>query len=322
MSNEIDDINSPNETVAAPYRGVTSVLVTPFVESGAIDFDGLNRMVDFVVEAGVRGVTALGVMGESAFLDEAERRAVLEQVARRVPNGIALTVGISDDEQSRLLERARTASANGARAMISVPSSGDLASHLANVADAEPGLDLIVQDYPFGGHPRLTPGELASAIHSVPTVVALKEECPPTAERIRALRELVPQKAIIGGLSALWVADELAAGADGTMTGFAFPERLVHLAALAELRRWDDLREAYEALLPAIVFEAQPGLEVALRKTLLLERGILRSAKTRAPGGVSRSSVLQARELVRRFADRTANSGQSMDAEESGTMGY
>ena len=95
--------------------------------------------------------------------------------------------------------------------------------------------------------------------------------------------------------------DGLAAGSNGTMTGLAFPERLVEMLHLAAEGRWDDLRQAYEALLPAIVFESQPGVEVALRKALLVERGVLASAATRAPGGVSEASWARARELVRRF---------------------
>ena len=286
----------------AAFAGLTSVLVTPFADDGSLDLDGLDRVVDFVLSAGARGVTALGIMGESAYLREEERRAVLTHVARRVGPEAGVTVGIGDDREDVLIERAGMVSAAGARAMVAVPSSGNLTTQLAAIVAAQPDLELVVQHYPLLPHPELTPADLAAAVESAPTVVGVKEECPPTAERIRELRELLPHAALVGGLSALWVGDELAAGADGTMTGFAFPERLVRIVELAERGRWDDVRQAYDALLPAIVFEAQPGVEVVLRKAILFERGILPSPKARAPGKLSESVWAQVRQLVQRFA--------------------
>jgi 4-hydroxy-tetrahydrodipicolinate synthase len=55
------------------YSGVYSVLATPFTPSGDVDLESLKRVVDLAVKAGVDGVTALGVTGEVARLDDKER---------------------------------------------------------------------------------------------------------------------------------------------------------------------------------------------------------------------------------------------------------
>jgi 4-hydroxy-tetrahydrodipicolinate synthase len=85
------------------------------------------------------------------------------------------------------------------------------------------------------------------------------------------------------------------------MTGFAFPERLAEIVELAGQGRWDDVEQAYEALLPAIVFEGQPG-QVVLRKAILFERRILPTPTARAPGKISASAWVRVRQLVQRFA--------------------
>src|SRR5690348_18018204 len=71
------------------FAGVYSVLPTPFSDSGAFDADSLKSVVDLFIAKGVNGLTALGVTGEVARLDEHERaevlRVVVEQAAGRVP---------------------------------------------------------------------------------------------------------------------------------------------------------------------------------------------------------------------------------------------
>jgi len=63
-------------------NGATRVLVTPFRHDGSLDLDGLDRVVDFVLGAGARGVTALGVMGESVYLSEEERERPSSRASR------------------------------------------------------------------------------------------------------------------------------------------------------------------------------------------------------------------------------------------------
>ena len=60
-------------------RGVYTISVTPFTEEGAIDWDSLDRVVDFYFEAGSDGLTILGMMGEAPKLTQAESRAVAER---------------------------------------------------------------------------------------------------------------------------------------------------------------------------------------------------------------------------------------------------
>ena len=75
-------------------EGVFSVLATPFHDDGALDIRGLASLVQAHVDAGVAGLTALGVMGEAAELSEAERTEVLEG-AISASGGVPVVVGVT-----------------------------------------------------------------------------------------------------------------------------------------------------------------------------------------------------------------------------------
>ena len=81
-----------------PFRlaGVYSVLPTVFHDDGRLDLDGTASVVRATRDAGVAGLTVLGVMGEAAELTEDERRAVLACVATAAPD-LPKVVGVSGD---------------------------------------------------------------------------------------------------------------------------------------------------------------------------------------------------------------------------------
>ena len=58
--------------ITSSSRGVFVIAVTPFLETGALDHDSIDRMVDFYAEKGADGLTILGMMGEAPKLTQAE----------------------------------------------------------------------------------------------------------------------------------------------------------------------------------------------------------------------------------------------------------
>ena len=86
------------------------------------------------------------------------------------------------------------------------------------------------------------------------------------------------------GNGGLYLPQELARGADGAMTGFAFPEMLVAVVALFQAGEVDRAEDLFDAYLPLVRHEQQVGFGLALRKETLHRRGIISSPKVRAPG--------------------------------------
>lgn len=282
------------------YAGLFHVLATPFDAANRIDVPSLRRLVTWALDAGASGLVALGVMGESAHLDDDERALVMQVVVAEVAGAVPVVVGVSHPASSIAAERARRARDLGAGPlMVAIPPNADrLVEHLTTVADAVPDADLVLQDYPALGHPHVPAEDLSAAARAVPAVAAIKAEDPPTAVKVAGIHERLPELPQLGGLGGLWSLWELQAGATGCMTGFAIPELLVELSDAASREDWDAAHDLYRRALPALVWEAQPGVEIGLRKAMLHARGVIATTALRAPAPSVAGAATAARRLL------------------------
>jgi 4-hydroxy-tetrahydrodipicolinate synthase len=276
-----------------PFEGVFSVLPTPFRGGGEVDTDSLRRVVDLIVGAGVKGVTALGVTGEVARLNERERHLVVETVVSQVAGRARVIVGASADGVRTCVEYSREAKALGASAvMVSPPrmpklNSESVVNHYKALADAV-DLPIVVQDYPPISGFAMESGLLARIAKEVPAARTIKLEDPPTP--IKTSRILAAagdtKVAILGGLGGVFLLEELLAGAAGVMTGFAYPEVLVRVYTLYREGKIDEAGDVFYKFVPLMRFEFQEGIGMAIRKEVLRRRGALADGSTRAPGAV------------------------------------
>lgn len=269
--------------MSEPFRldGVFSVLPTAFRDAGALDLAGTTALVRANVDAGVAGLTVLGVMGEAAELTEDERGEVVTAVLEAAAP-LPVVVGVSGESAGVVATRARDAARLGVSALMVSPSRLlDLADALD--AAAEGGLPIVVQDYPAGSGVVLTAEQIAAVATSHRLVAGVKAEAPPTSGLIAALRRSHPRLGVVGGLGGLFLIDELRAGATGVMTGFAMPGRLVSIVrafpgdpAVAE-REW-------ASLLPLMRFEAFQPFSLAARKEVWRLLGVIGSSRCRRAG--------------------------------------
>src|SRR4051794_11943855 len=271
-------------------EGVYSVLPTAFHPNGDLDPDSLRRVIDLFIGAGVSGVTALGVTGEVARLDDGERRRVLEVVVEHVNGRIGVVAGTSAEGTRTCIGYTRHAREIGATAvMVSPPRMPKLNSqavvrHYQALADAV-DIEIVVQDYPPISGFSMEPPLLARIAAEIPRARTIKLEDPPTpfkTSRILEAAGATPVR-IFGGLGGVFLLEELLAGAAGAMTGFAFPEILVRIVALFRAGTVDEAADLFYRAVPLMRFEFQEGIGMAIRKEVLRRRGALTSAATLAP---------------------------------------
>ncbi len=274
--------------MSAPLSaGLWGVLATPFTQDAAlVDEESLRREVALHRSVPSTGLTVLGVFGEAAALDDDERRRVVEVVAEE-RGDLPLVVGLPGRTTRKAAAQGSAAldaaagEVAGLMVQVNTPRSAALAAHLRAVHEAT-GAGIVVQDYPVVSGIRISPSDLLAAVDACPFVVAVKSESPPTAAVVAELAAGTAAP-VFGGLGGVALLDELAAGSAGAMTGFSYPEGL-----LAALRGWREggfsaARKAFAPWLPIAVFEAQPGVGLALRKEALRRRGVFASGSVRAP---------------------------------------
>jgi 4-hydroxy-tetrahydrodipicolinate synthase len=291
-------------------EGVYSVLPTPFDASGDPDLDSLRRVIDLFVGAGVNGVTVLGVTGEVARLDDAERQRVLETVTTHVNGRIGVVAGTTAEGTRTCIAYSRAAKVAGAIAvMVSPPRMAKINSeavvrHYHALADAV-DVEIVVQDYPPISGYAMEPWLLARVAKEIPRARTIKLEDPPTPFKTSRILE---QSAgldvrIFGGLGGVFLLEELMAGATGAMTGFAYPEILVRIVRLFRAGQVDEAAEVFYRSVPLMRFEFQEGIGMAIRKEVLHRRGALASPATRAPAAGLDATTRQALDRVLKWTE-------------------
>jgi 4-hydroxy-tetrahydrodipicolinate synthase len=274
-------------------KGVYVIAVTPFSDDGALDATSIDRMVDFYAEVGAAGITILGQMGEAAKLTAAESRSLAQQVIRRLDGRLPVVVGASAPGLAPMRELAESVMAMGAAGVLVSPpwtlrTDDQIFAYYATVGDALGSTPFALQDYPLTTGVSIAPKVIERVVREVPTCVMLKHEDWPGLAKISTLRAGSAAGArrisILCGNGGLFLPEEMGRGADGAMTGFCFPEMMVGVVreyAAGNVERAHDIFDAY---LPLARYEQQQGLGLASRKYVLAKRGVIATAKLRAPG--------------------------------------
>ncbi len=280
--------------------GVWGVVATPFT-GPAYDIDeaSLAKLVAHYEGIGVTGLTVLGVFGEAARLSTEERRRVLETVADTV--SLPLVIGATALSTAPVVEEVRQAQdvvgdrLAGAMVQVNSPDPDVLSRHLVAVHEAT-GAGLVVQDYPVVSGVSIGSGALVSALRSLPFVVAVKAEAPPTPVAIAALTRGLDVP-VFGGLGGIGLLDELDAGSAGAMTGFSFPEALIACVQAWRDGGFDAARSVWTPYLPLVNFEQQVRIALAVRKECLRRRGLIDEAAVRPPAAAMPEELMA--QLVR-----------------------
>lgn len=281
-------------------HGVFIISVTPFTEAGAIDFASVDRMVEFYLERGATGLTILGMMGEAPKLSVAESIAFSKHVVKRLAGRVPVVVGVSSPGFAAMGELASAVMDDGAAGVMVAPG-GALRTddavfrYFGQVAETLGGIPWVLQDFPQTTGIHIAPEVIRRVVQADPSCVMLKHEDWPGLNKISALREAAGMRriSILVGNGGLFLPEELRRGADGAMTGFAFPEMMSGVYAAHKTGDEERASDLFDAYLPLARYELQPGPGLAVRKYLLQKRGAIASAAQRRP-----AMALNAREIA------------------------
>ncbi len=277
--------------------GVFVIAATPFTEDGALDLASTDRMVDFYLETGVTGMTILGIMGEAPKLSGEESRSFVKRVLARIDGRVPVIVGVSGAGIDPMRALTAEVMEAGAAGVMVAPMQGmgpedRIEGYFAQVCKAlGPDVPVCLQDYPQTTGVRMSVDSILKIARDNPQVVMLKHEDWPGLTKLSRVRAETgtaeqPRLSILTGNSALFLPQEMQRGADGAMTGFAYPEMMVQVVDLSLKGDHDRAEDIFDAYLPLVRYEQQLGLGLAIRKETLRRRGVIATAKVRAPGPV------------------------------------
>jgi len=289
--------------VTKPYSGIWPVAPTPFNPDGSVDYPGMKRVLDCMIDQGVDGICILANYSEQFLISDEERQSLtqlcLEHVAGRVP----VIVTISHFATDIAVARARTAKQLGASiVMMMAPYHGALLKgtteqtyeQFARVGEV--GIPIMLQDAPLSGV-ELSVDLLARMARDIEMLTLFKIESVGTAAKLRALMEAAGDSidGPFDGEEGITLLADLDAGATGSMTSAMIPDliRPVITSHLAGDR--ETAARTYHQILPVINFEnRQCGFRAC--KEAMVAGGGIKSAFCRHPipalPGVVRQQLL------------------------------
>ena len=298
-------------------KGVFTIAVTPFLPDGAVDFDSIDRMVDAYTARGATGLTILGMMGEAGKLSAEESVAVVKRVIARAT--VPVVVGASAPGFAAISALSKEAMDAGAAAVMIAPpgnlrTDAQITGYYRHIAGLLGDIPFVLQDFPLVTNVQIATSVILDIVADCPTCVMLKHEDWPGLEKISALRAASDGGArrisILCGNGGLFLLEEMTRGADGAMTGFGYPEMMAQVVAAFEAGDMSRARDIFDAYLPMVRYEAQPGLGLAIRKYSLARQGVIAHPTVRAPAAVlSSATVAEVDALAARQATTLAELG-------------
>lgn len=280
-------------TISSQTSGVYAIAPTPFEADGRIDFNSIDQMVDFYERTGVNGLTILGIMGEAPKLEGDEAIEIVRRITGRTK--MPVIVGVSAPGFAQMRSLARSSMESGAAGVMIAPppalrTDDQIVGYFRQASEAiGEDVPFVLQDYPLTLSVVMTPGVIRRIVTDNPACVMLKHEDWPGLEKISTLRGFqkdgsLRPLSILCGNGGLFLDFEMARGADGAMTGYAFPEMLVDVVQLAKAGKRDTAQDLFDAHLPYLRYEQQLGVGLAVRKYVMMRRGMIASDAQRKPG--------------------------------------
>ena len=272
------------------YSGIWPVAPTPFHDDGTLDFGGMKRVLDCLIDQGADGLCILANFSEQFLISDAERdslaRLSIEHVAGRVP----VIVTISHFATKIAVERAQFAKDLGADiVMMMPPYHGALLKGNAQQsfeqfkAVGEVGIPIMVQDAPLSGVDLPVPLLLRMA-REIEMVKLFKIECPKAANKLRVLISEGGDAiaAPFDGEEAITLLADLDAGATGSMTSGLIVDQIKPVIVHHLAGRVDEANAAYSRVAMVINHEnRQCGWQSC--KAAMVEGGVIKSEYCRHP---------------------------------------
>jgi 4-hydroxy-tetrahydrodipicolinate synthase len=274
-------------------KGVYVIAPTPFHPDGRVDDSSVDRMTDFFLKAGVTGMTVLGQLGEAPKMEHKESVGIVKRVIARA--NVPVVVGVSAPGFAAMRALTQDVMALGAAGVMIAPpntlrTDDSIVQYYKQASEAI-GADVpfVLQDYPLTFSVQMTPCVIRRIVTENSACQVLKHEDWPGLDKISALRGYerdgsMRRISILTGNNALFLDFEMERGADGANTGYCFPDMLVDVVRLSGAGKRDEAHDLFDAHLPLIRYEQQPGPGLAVRKYVMMRRGIIASDTLRKPG--------------------------------------
>lgn len=237
------------------FKGTGVAVVTPFHDSGNIDFGAFGKIIEHLIAGGINYIVALGTTGESATLSKDEKIAVLEFVIDTVAKRIPVVAGLGGNNTQEVINTIKATSFDGIDAILSVcpyynkPQQRGLYSHYKAIAGASP-VPVILYNVPGRTSSNLTAETTLKLAADFPNIIGIKEASGNLLQCMEIIKDRPQGFLVISGDDALTL-PIIALGGDGVISvvANAFPRLFSEMVNLCLKGKFNKARSLHYSLL-------------------------------------------------------------------------
>jgi 4-hydroxy-tetrahydrodipicolinate synthase len=256
------------------FMGTGVALVTPFKPDKSVDFEAIDRVVNYVINGGVEYIVVLGTTGEVATLTKEEKKLVVKQVIQSIHNKVPVVIGIGGNNTADVVESIKNADLSGISAILSVspyynkPTQQGLYEHFSAIAAASP-LPIIIYNVPSRTASNISAETTLRLANDHNNIIATKEASGNFSQLMQIIKYKPANFQVISGDDILTL-PMLCIGGTGVISvvANAYPKQysdMVRAALKADLKTANRLHYLLTDFINALFEEGSPaGVKAAL----------------------------------------------------------
>ncbi|WP_196892063.1 4-hydroxy-tetrahydrodipicolinate synthase [Aureivirga marina] len=256
------------------FIGTGVALVTPFKEDKSVDFDALERLVNYQIDNGINYLVVLGTTGEPATLTKEEKEAVKQKIIE-VNNGkLPLVLGIGGNNTMAVVEEIKNTDLSAFDGILSVspyynkPTQEGMYQHFKAVAEASP-IPVILYNVPGRTAKNMEPETIIRLANDFNNVVAVKEAAGDMVQALRLIQNKPEDFLIISGDDMIALPMTLAGGAGViSVIGEGLPKEFSQMIQLGLEGKTKEAYELHYKVMDSIDYIFEEGNPAGIKSML------------------------------------------------------
>lgn len=189
-------------------KGTGVAMVTPFNKDKSIDYVGLERLIDYLIDSGVDFLVSMGTTGESAVLTNEEKVSIVDFTKKKINNRVPFVVGIGGNNTSEIVSKLKTTNFEGIEAILSVspaynkPTQEGIYQHFKAISEVCP-TNIILYNVPGRTSSNIEAKTTLRLAQNFDNITAIKEASGNMEQIMTILRDKPTKFKVLSGDDAL-----------------------------------------------------------------------------------------------------------------------
>jgi 4-hydroxy-tetrahydrodipicolinate synthase len=252
----------------ATFLGTGVAIVTPFLQNGEIDWDGLKKLIHHLTEGKVDYLVVMGTTGENVALSKSEKQQIFSFVAQNNYANLPLVAGIGGNYTNEVLNTLESTDLTGYQAILSVspyynkPNQEGIFQHYSLIAEKSP-LPVILYNVPGRTGMNVSAHTTIKLANSYKNIIGIKEASGNMEQMMQIIKNKPEGFEVISGDDGLAL-PLIAAGAIGVISvvANAFPKdfsAMVKYCLQGDFKAARPLHNAFLDIIPTLFLEGSPS---------------------------------------------------------------